>query len=155
MAVTNPVADTVAFAGLPELQLTVRPVRTVPDASRVVAVAWVVCPTITEVEPSETVTIATGMGTTVTDDVPTTPSLVAVIVAPPKPTAVSSPLADTLAIDGALDDHVTVRPVRTLLLASLVCAESCSVEESTTFAEGGLTTTAATLGMTVMEANPV
>jgi hypothetical protein len=154
-AVTNPDEDTVAIAELPELHITLRPVRMLPDASRVVAVACVVCPTVMAVDASDTVTRATGTGTTVIEEVPVFPSLVAVTVALPSATAVTKPLADTLAIDGASDDHVTVRPIRTLLLASLVSAASCRLVPMTTFADGGLTITAATDGITVSVAPSV
>jgi hypothetical protein len=68
--VTSPVADTVAAAGLPELHVTLRPVRMLPAASRVIAVDWVVCPAVIDVEARDTVTSATGTGTTVIADVP-------------------------------------------------------------------------------------
>jgi hypothetical protein len=154
-AVTTPPTDTVATAELPDVQVTLRPVKMVPLASRVVPVACVVCPTVIVVEASETVTSATGTGTTVIEEVPVRPSLVALIVALPSATAVTKPLVDTSAIDGASDDHVTVRPLRTLLLASLVSAPSWNVVPMTTFADGGLTSTAATLGITVSAALPV
>jgi hypothetical protein len=123
-AVTIPVGETVAIALSPELQVTARPVRIFPLASRVVAVACVVCPTVMVGEARDTVTIATGIGTTVIEDVPVCPSLVARIVALPSASALTRPLDDTLAIEGALDDQVTVRPVRTTLFASLVSAVS-------------------------------
>jgi hypothetical protein len=122
--VTSPVEETVAMELLPELHDTLRPVRILPLPSRVVALACVVCPTVIVVDARETVTIATGTGTTVIEEAPVLPSLVAVIVALPSATAVTRPLAETVAIDGALDDHATVRPLRTLLLASLVSAAS-------------------------------
>ena len=56
--VTSPAGDTVAIAVLPELHVTLRPVKMLPFASRVVAVACVVCPTVIDVEASETVTSA-------------------------------------------------------------------------------------------------
>jgi hypothetical protein len=153
--VTSPAGDTDAIAVLPELHVTLRPVKMLPFTSRVVAVACVVCPTVIDVEASDTVTRNTGTGTTVIDDVPAFPSLVAVIVALPIATAVTRPVVDTLAIEGALDDQVTVRPLRTLLLASRVSAASWNVVPMTTSADGGLTMTAATLGITVSVALPV
>jgi hypothetical protein len=155
MAVTFPVGDTVATAALPELHVTLRPVKMLPPASRVVAVACVVCPTMIDVEARETVTSATGTGTTVTEDAPVIPSLVAVIVALPSAIALTKPLVDTLAIDGASDVHVKVRPLKTLLFASLVSAANWRLVPMTTFADGGLTITAATLGITVSGALPV
>jgi hypothetical protein len=122
--VTSPVEDTVAIELLPELHDTLRPVRMFPLASRVVGLACVVCPTVIVVGASETVTSATGTCTTAIEEVPVSPSLVAVMVALPSAAAPTRPLTETVAIDGAIDDHVTVRPLRTLLLASLVSAAS-------------------------------
>jgi hypothetical protein len=42
MAVTTPAGETVATLGVRQLQLTIRPVRTFPPASRATAVACVV-----------------------------------------------------------------------------------------------------------------
>jgi hypothetical protein len=57
--------------------------------------------------------------------VPVFVSLVAVIVADPTPTAVTSPEVElTEAMLVFPLDHVTMRPVSTLLLASRVVAES-------------------------------
>src|SRR6266436_5581584 len=57
---------------------------------------------------------------TVTADVPLLPSLIAVIVAvPPSARSVTSPVADTVMIVGALDAHATARPVSVVPLASL------------------------------------
>jgi len=61
---------------------------------------------------------------TVIVDVPLCPSLVAVITAVPVAFAVTRPAGETLADAGLLDDHVTVRPVRTLPFTSLVVAVS-------------------------------
>jgi hypothetical protein len=126
-----------------------------PDASRAVAVAWVVWPTVMEVEAIETVTSATGTGTIVIEEVPVVPSLVAVIVALPTPTEVATPLAETAAIDGASDDHETALPLKMLLFASLASATSWRLDPMTTFADGGLTIIAATLGITVIAVLPV
>src|SRR5205823_8644564 len=86
------------------------------------------------------------------------PSLVAVIVALPAPTAVTSPLALTVAALGLPELQVTVRPERTLLFASLSTAVSCCVGviPSTRFALAGVTVTVATgAGVTVIVALPV
>jgi hypothetical protein len=74
-AFTLPVVDTVATALLPELQVTLRLFSMAPVESRVVAAACVFCPTVIDVEASETVTIATGTGTTLMEDVPVFPRL--------------------------------------------------------------------------------
>jgi hypothetical protein len=90
----------------------------------VVAVACVVCPTVRVVDPSETVTRLTGTGTTEIADVPATPSLVAVIVALPSASEVTNPVVETVATAELSELQVIVRPVRTLLFASLVSAAS-------------------------------
>jgi hypothetical protein len=57
-------------------------------------------------------TLETGTGVTESVAVPDLPSLVAVIVAVPRATAVATPvLAFTVAAAGLLELHVTVRPV--------------------------------------------
>ena len=73
-----------------------------------------------------TVTEATGAGGTVTviAAVPLLPSLVAVTVAEPAATPVTTPLDDTVAMPVLELDHATARPVSTLLLASRVVAVS-------------------------------
>jgi hypothetical protein len=80
------------------------------------------------------------------DDVPVFPSLVAVIVALPAVRALTKPFASTPATAGALDDHVTVRPVRTLPFESFNVADSCCVEvtPNTRVTGVGLTVTVAT-----------
>ncbi len=71
-----------------------------------------------------TVTEATGTTVTVIAALPLCPSLVAVIVALPAPTPVTSPLPLTLATAGALLAHVTTRPDSGLPLASFGVAVS-------------------------------
>lgn len=61
-AVTSPVDDTVATALLVDDQVTVRFVRLLPWASRVVAVSCAVWPTVMDDEGGETTTEATGGG---------------------------------------------------------------------------------------------
>jgi len=92
----------------------------------------------------------------VIDAVPLLPSLVAVIVAEPAATAVTTPLAETVATPVALLDHVTVRPVRTLLAESVVVALSCVLPPTRRATEAGVTATDETGTMvTVMAAVPV
>src|SRR2546422_8095146 len=95
--VTSPVADTVAMAGFALVHVIARPVRTLPAASLGVAVSCAVLPTKTFVVAGLTATEATGTVDTVTAAVPLWPSLVAVIVAAPTATPVTSPLAETVA----------------------------------------------------------
>ena len=96
---------------------------------------------------------------TVTVAVPFTPSLVAVIIAEPAATAVTSPLEFTVATAGVLDAQVTVRPVSVLPPASLRAAASCRVLPTKRLVLVGLTTTDATdagvVAVTVRAAAPV
>jgi hypothetical protein len=127
-ALTSPFASTAA-AALFDVHVTVRPVSTLPPASLVTAVSCCVAPTVRVADAGLTETVLTGgggVGLTVIELVPAFPSLVAVIASgPPAPTAVTRPLAFTVATEGAPELHVILRPVRTLLLASLRVAVSC------------------------------
>jgi hypothetical protein len=147
---------TVSTAVLLEVQSTVRPVRIVPTASLVVAVSDCILPTTIGVVGAESVTELTGAGVTVIEDVPLTPSLVAVIVTgPPSATPVTRPLfASTVATAVLFELHVTVRPASTLPAASLVTAVSCCVGVTpiTRLTVSGLTVTVATgTGLTVIK----
>jgi hypothetical protein len=70
------------------------------------------------------------------------------MVAEPADTPVTTPVALTVATSVALELHVITRPVRTLLLASLVVATSVVVASMAMLAVGGVTVTLAT-GATV------
>src|SRR5207253_737889 len=110
-------------------------------------------PTCTVADAGVTVTDATGTLVTVMDAVLLCPSLVAVIVAEPRPTPVTRPLALTAAIDELPLVQVTVRPLSTLPAESFVVAESCTVWPTSTVADGGLRLTDATAaGVTVTTA---
>ena len=117
-ACTSPVLDTVATAELELDHVITRPVSTLPLASFVTALACVFCPIVRLGEFNVTATVATGTSVTVTGAEPAMPSLVAVIVAVPATSAVTSPDALTDAVVAALLDQVTVRPVSTFPLAS-------------------------------------
>src|SRR5205809_2057660 len=100
-----------------------------------------------------------GGAVTVTADVPLTVSDVAVIVAAPAVTPLTSPLPVTVATAGLLDAQVTVRPVRVLPFASLRVAVSWTVWPVGTEAGAGVTVTDATGaggggGVTVIAAVP-
>src|SRR5215218_9751440 len=99
-AVTSPDDETVATEALFEDQLTVRPSSACPLASRAVAVAWVVCPTVSDAELSETDTEATGTGSgstvTVTESL-WSPSFATILVCPAFP-ARTRPWPFTVAI---------------------------------------------------------
>jgi hypothetical protein len=102
-------------------------------ASRVVAVACVVCPGFSEALASDTPTEATATGgggggaATLNPALPLFPSLVAVICALPAATAVTTPELLTVATAGLVELQTMTRPVRTLLLASRVVAVACVV----------------------------
>src|SRR5438105_2639954 len=81
---------------------------------------------------------------TVLAALPLIPSLVAVIVALPAATLVTSPLLLTVATLGLLEVHVTERPVRTRPPASLSTALSCFIAPTDRFTVAGLTVTDAT-----------
>src|SRR5205823_3088920 len=78
-----------------------------------------------------------------------------VIDAAPAVFAVTSPLPFTVATVVLFEDHVTVRPVRMLPLASLSVAVSCCVWPACTLADAGLTVTVATGAVTVILAVPL
>src|SRR2546429_756036 len=136
---TSPVPFTVATAVLLLDQVTTRPDNGLPFASFGVAVSCTVCPTCTLAREGVTVTEATGATVTVTSDVPLCPSLVAVIVAVPAATPVTSPLRFTRATAVLLLDQVTTRPLSEFPLASFGVAVSCTVAPCCTLAGDGLT----------------
>jgi hypothetical protein len=106
--------------------------------------------------PGATVTVATGTWLTLIAADPACPSLVAVIVTGPVPTAVTNPLPVTVARFALVVDHVTTRPVSALPAASRGVAVNCSVWPTTRFAELGVTPTDATgTADTVTLAEPV
>src|SRR5207245_2612372 len=119
--VTRPVAKTVATVLLLVVQVTVRPVRTLPAASLVPAASCIVGPTV-----------------------PPCPSLVAVIVAEPAATPVPRPLADTVATAALLVAQVTTRPLRAVPFASFGVAVNWVVAPTVTPAAVGLIVTEAT-----------
>jgi len=142
--VTSPLALTVAAAVLLLAHVTTRPDSGLPLASCGVAVSCTVLPATIVADPGLTDTDATGTSATVTDDVPFCPSLVAVIVAAPTATPVTTPLALTVAAAGLLDAHVTTRPDSGVPLASCGVAVSCTVCPTCRVAVAGLTVTDAT-----------
>src|SRR5437773_11902638 len=88
---------------------------------------------------------ATGMGVTVTADVPLVPSLVAMIViGPPAAFPVTTPFASTSAIVALPVRQMTTRPLSGLPFASLGVAVSCVLAPTCTLAVGGATSTGAT-----------
>src|SRR2546421_1210629 len=88
--------------------------------------------------------------------VPLCPSLMAVILADPATAPLTRPLELTVATAVLLLDHVIVRPVSALPLASFGVAASWSVLPAGTLPEAGLTVTDATgTCTTVMAAVPL
>src|SRR2546423_3293010 len=132
LPVTRPLVLTVATAALPLAHATARPVSTLPAASLGVATSCTVLPSFTLAGAGVTVTDATGPCPTVKAAVPVCPSLVAVIVADPAVTPVTSPLPFTVARLVLLLIHITVRPVNTLPAASFRVAVSCTVLPAST-----------------------
>jgi hypothetical protein len=154
-AVTRPVGDTVATAGLLELQLTTRSVSTAPLASFTVGRSDTLLPTTSDALLGVTVTLATGAGLTLMVAVPDFPSLCAVIVAEPGERAETTPAADTLATAELSDDQVTARSSGAPL-ASLISTPRVTVPPTVSAALDGCTTTLATgTGDTVTDAFPL
>jgi hypothetical protein len=139
--VTTPLDDTVAMLVLLDPQVTTRPVSTLPAASFVVAVKVVAEPTNTLAGDGDTTTVATGSSVTVTTDAPLFVSLVAVMVAVPGMTPVTTPDDETVATSALLDVHATARSVTTTPLASFTVAVSVVVWVVATPAVAGSTVT--------------
>jgi len=92
-----------------------------------VAVACVVEPAGIEGLASATDTLLTAGGVTVIAASPAFPSLVAVMVALPGPTAVTNPVDETVATAALEELQETVRPVNVMPPASRVVAVTCAV----------------------------
>jgi hypothetical protein len=153
--VATPACVTVATVVLLELQVITRPVTTAPLMSLVVAVKAVVEPLATPAVNGATVTLPTGIGVTVTLEVPDFPSLVAVIVVVPGLEPVTTPPELTLATSGLLDDHATMRFVTTVPLTSVTVTVNGVVAPVMMVAVGGDTVTLPTGAMvTVTDAVP-
>lgn len=106
------------------------------------------------VDGAVTVTVATA-GTVIVMLL-LTPSLVAVMVVAPDATAVTSPLADTVAVAGALLVQTMMRPESTFPSTSLSTAAACVVTVGWRVVDGADTTTLVTGGgMTVTITLPV
>src|SRR5437667_324809 len=127
-----------------DVPVTVRPLSGFPFASFGVAASCTVWPACTDAVAGLTVTDATGTVLTVIVAVPPCPSLVAVIVAEPAVTPVTSPLPLTVATAVLLLAQLTARPDNGLPFASLGVAASCTVWPTCTDADAGLTATDAT-----------
>src|SRR5712691_5283823 len=95
-----------------------------------------------------------GGAVTVSAAVPLWPSLVAVMVADPTATPLTTPLLETVATAALSLAHVTVRPVSVLPFASFSVAVSTTVRPTATLAVAGLTVTVATGTCTTVIAAP-
>src|SRR5438034_1225602 len=138
---TTPLELTVATAVLLLDQLMTRPESGVPLASFGVAVRGTVCPTCTLADAGVTATVATGALLTVMLALPLWPSLVAVMVAEPVATAVTSPLELTVATAPFELVHATLRPVSGVPFASFGLAASCTVPPVGRLVAAGVTAT--------------
>ena len=141
---TKPVWLTVATAALLVLQPIVLPDRVAPFALRSCAETCVVPPGLRVVWGADSVTVATGTVVTVRLALPDRPSLVAVMVAEPGATAVTSPELETVATADDDVDHSTTRPVSAVPLASRTAAVACVVAPACSDEEGRVTLTDAT-----------
>jgi hypothetical protein len=125
-AVSTPEPDTDALVGSLDVQAMVRPLSAPPALSRVTADSWSVCPICTSADGADTITLATGTGSTDSVAVPVRPSLDAEMVTGPTLSAVTRPVPDTVARDASLDDQVTSRPDNVPPMLSRGEAASCS-----------------------------
>src|SRR5882762_3368155 len=141
---TRPLLFTVATCALLLDHVTRRPVSVVPAASLTTAANCWVAPTPILADAGLTATEATGTVVIVIAAVAVLPSLVAVIAADPTVTAVTSPLALTVATVGALLDHVTERSGSTMPVESWAVAVSCTVAPNRIAETAGLSVTEAT-----------
>src|SRR5258705_5618690 len=94
--------------------------------------------------PAPAITGGPGAPCTVIAALPTTPSLVAEMLAKPAANPATKPLLLTCATPGALVDHVTVRPVSAFPVASRGVAVSCTDPLVRMVAAAGVTSTEAT-----------
>jgi hypothetical protein len=120
-------ADTVATAGALVVHVTTRFVTTVPLASFTVIVGVAVCATRRAKLVGARVTLPTGIAVTVTVEDPLFPSAVAVIVAVPGATPVTTPDADTVAVAALLVPHVRGRSVTIVPFSSFTAAVNAVV----------------------------
>src|SRR3989449_1227992 len=159
--VTSPLPLRVAIDVLLLTPVTPRPVSVLPAASLVTAESCWVPPTALVAPVGVTAPEATGPSVTVTAEVALFPSLVAVMVAEPAATPVTTPtftcpLAVTVATAALLVAHVTTRPLNGFPLASRSVAVSCTACPTPALTVAGLTLTDATgMGFTVTAALPV
>jgi len=125
--VTSPAVDTVATDELDVVHVTVAPDIAVPPPSLTVTLTVTVSPSDTKVFVLGDSSTVDATCATVTAHVVVAEPEVAVIVAVPLVTAVTSPADETVAIVTSEDDHVTVAPDIAVPLASFAVALSVAV----------------------------
>jgi hypothetical protein len=124
-ALTRPELETVAIAAFAEPQVTTLPVSTLLFASRVTTESCCDPPICRVALVGDTETDATGIvggALTFSAEESVLPSLEAMIIAVPEPTAVTSPVAATVAMLVLELTQVTVRPTIVLPLESSMVA---------------------------------
>src|SRR4051812_25726315 len=129
-AVTTPVVETVATAGVFDDPAIARPVSGVLLASTVGARACGLLPTIIDVGASATFTLATATGVapaTVRVACAVRPSIVPMMFAVPALTADTRPVGPTLATVGSLELHIGARPVTSLPPSSYIVDVACVI----------------------------
>jgi hypothetical protein len=146
-AVTLPVESTVATDGALELQVTLRPVSTAPFRSLSETVSEADSPALREPAGAVTATLATAAGVTATVAVPVLPSTVALIVAVPGATAVTTPAVASTVATAALEElHDTAFPAMAFPDWSRTTAAREVVPPASTEAVAGVTVTVVTTG---------
>jgi hypothetical protein len=146
-AVTLPVESTLATAVALELQVTFRPVSTVPFRSLSDTASETDSPAWREPLGAVSVTLATADGVTVIVAVPILPSTVALIVAVPAAIAVTTPdVASTAATATFEELQTTAFPVIALPAWSRTSAARVVVPPTSTEARAGVTVTVVTAG---------
>ena len=126
-AVTSPVDETVATVGVADVHVTVAPGIVVPPASFTVAVSVAVSPRNAKESELGDNSIVPASGEIVTVPDPLADPDVAVIVAVPLATAVTSPADDTVAIVVSDVAHVTAAPEIAVPPASFTVAVNVTV----------------------------
>src|ERR1043166_9178918 len=150
-SVTSPLELTETAVGLLLLQVKLWPLSVLPPASLATAASCTVPLEAMVAVAGVTATEATATGAgavTVTAALPLFPPLLAEMVAVPAVTAVTSPLADTVATAVLLLLQAKLCPAGVLPAASFATAVSCEVPPTVRLAVAGVTATDATV-MTV------
>jgi hypothetical protein len=149
--VTTPWLLTMATGLLFEDHATGRPVRTLPEESRALAMSCAVAPTATDADEGLTATVATGAGcvggveVTVSTDVSARPLLAAMMRVVPAATPRASPEGETVATPLLVVDHVIVAFI-VFPDPSRAWAANCRVAPAARLAVAGVRLTDASVG---------